>query len=254
MIGFILAGALGVAALIVYLLFRRLRKLSWQLTEMRVERDSERILQQIGLRAASRSLDLKNPGDVPVRRKRHLALYLGGALSAALAKLRRVGHSHPQVAVTGGVVTTVAVGAAALLLTLGGGATGPHSFPTGTLPPGPTGPAMTSSAPTARGPSGEPPPASSSSGGTATGGGDQAISATGPIAIQSSTTQQPSGRSPTADPTESEPQDSSPPASTSGATEPSAPAPSTTAPGTDPVLGLCADVRMLLELHVCLGL
>ncbi|MFF9238453.1 hypothetical protein ACF1AY_16175 [Streptomyces sp. NPDC014776] len=81
----ILAGALGAIALVVALLFRQLRDLSWQLTQLRVERDSERILRQIGYAGSTPLDDLEVSR--PVRRKRHLALYLGG-LAGIAATLR----------------------------------------------------------------------------------------------------------------------------------------------------------------------
>lgn len=113
MIEFILAGALGAIALIVYLLFRWLRRLSWQLTQLRVERDCEQILRQIGI-GGSRPVTTA-PSVQPVRRKRHLALYLGG-MSAALVRLSDASRQHRPALVASGAATAVAVCGAGLLL------------------------------------------------------------------------------------------------------------------------------------------
>ncbi len=82
----ILAGALGAFAPVVFLLIQRLRQLSWQLTQIRVERDSESILREIGLRAEAGSSDLPEP-EVS-RRIRHgrLTPFQDG-LGSALAQL-----------------------------------------------------------------------------------------------------------------------------------------------------------------------
>ncbi|MEV7422814.1 hypothetical protein [Streptomyces sp. NPDC091212] len=47
MIKFILAGALGALSISVILLFRQLRNLSWQLTQIRVDRDSDNIMRAL---------------------------------------------------------------------------------------------------------------------------------------------------------------------------------------------------------------
>ncbi|MCQ9178728.1 hypothetical protein KMT30_06720, partial [Streptomyces sp. IBSBF 2953] len=110
MIEIILAGALGAIALIVCVLFRQLRELSWQLTQLRVERDSERILHDIGIRAGSANTVAALP-TVPARRKKHLSLFLGGA-AAASAWLR----NHRSAFVGTGAAATAAMAAAALYL------------------------------------------------------------------------------------------------------------------------------------------
>lgn len=51
MLEILLACVVLALALSVYLLFRQLRKISWQLTLLRVEHDSEKILRAIGLPA-----------------------------------------------------------------------------------------------------------------------------------------------------------------------------------------------------------
>ncbi|MFJ2178950.1 hypothetical protein ACIOHE_39410 [Streptomyces sp. NPDC087851] len=59
MIKFILAGALGALSISVILLFRQQRQLRWQLTQIRVDRDSDHIMRALTNRgAASRPLPL----------------------------------------------------------------------------------------------------------------------------------------------------------------------------------------------------
>ncbi len=128
MIDFILAGALGAIALIVYLLFRRLRRLSWQLTQLRVERDCERILQDIGL-AGSRPVTTAQPATahpateppaVPVRRKRHLRLYQGlGGMSAAFVRMQDASRRRRPALITSGAATAVVASLATLILVHG---------------------------------------------------------------------------------------------------------------------------------------
>jgi hypothetical protein len=93
----ILAGALGAFALIVYLLFRRLRQLSWQLTQLRVERDCERILRVLKMGPEDAPTEKGDAQELysvetPVRSKGHLALYLGGNVAAFLAAHRHQRH------------------------------------------------------------------------------------------------------------------------------------------------------------------
>ncbi|MFE6362904.1 hypothetical protein ACFVP3_23260 [Streptomyces sp. NPDC057806] len=108
----ILAGALGVIAPVVFLLSHRLRQLSWQLTQLRVERDSERILRDIGLRAGTGSPDPPESEAARAIRHERLAPHHGGSLGAALAELC---HNH-RPAVVAAAATAVA---AAAFLVLG---------------------------------------------------------------------------------------------------------------------------------------
>lgn len=257
--------ALGAIALVVALLFRRLGQLSRQLMVLRVERDSERILHQIGLHAGPTLLDLADPVNEPVRRKRHLALYVGGGLTAAVAKLRHIGRNYPHATVAVSVATVAAVCTTAVLLALGGGTPPPrrgNGAPSVTVSPGPSGTPGISPAPSRTGPSREPPPtASEPSSGPGSGeGGDEAISSSEPVAARSPTLPDPgpSGQQPPGGPTGSSPEEppgSSPPATTApptrSPTETSAPPPPATSPGTPPLL--CVNVRTLLELELCLG-
>ncbi|MEU4172864.1 hypothetical protein AB0F46_39030 [Streptomyces sp. NPDC026665] len=111
----ILAGALG--ALLLALLFRRLRRLSRQLAQLRVERDCERILRDIGMTwvAETKLHEVEDaqpatPIDAPVRRKGHLSLYLGQNVSGFLTQRRN--HRHLAVAAGTAVIATAAVVAA----------------------------------------------------------------------------------------------------------------------------------------------
>ncbi|SDM47771.1 hypothetical protein SAMN04487981_101651 [Streptomyces sp. cf386] len=120
MIGIVLAAGLGFANLIfVALLFRRGRQLSRQLSDMRAERNSEWILRalqdapdQPAVRAANGAASKPPPaGPQPVRRKRHLGLYIGG-LAAAMVALG--GTVRNALQTPRGQWTAAAVGAAAV--------------------------------------------------------------------------------------------------------------------------------------------
>lgn len=102
---FILAAALGANTVIVFLLFRRLRSdLSRQVTAIRVEIHRDRVIRQLtrpnGIgrvgtedeapEAALAVGDGDEPpvfAEQPIRRKKHLAVYRGGALAAAALAL-----------------------------------------------------------------------------------------------------------------------------------------------------------------------
>lgn len=115
----ILAGALGAIALSVYLLFRQLRKLSWQLTQLRVERDSERILHAIGVRTYQTAVNGGEEGSAdPARRKGHLTLYLGGgSLAALLLQLRDyLGAQRGALAVSSAVTAAAALAAGTIVV------------------------------------------------------------------------------------------------------------------------------------------
>lgn len=102
MIIIVLACVLGVT-LVVYLLFRRLRELSWQLTQLRVEHDSEMILRAIGVPPQIGVVISE-----PVRRKRHLRMYRGGRAPAALTGLLQGLFRHRLAAVaSAGMVVAV---------------------------------------------------------------------------------------------------------------------------------------------------
>lgn len=101
MIWIVLAAGLGVANfIIVALLFRRLRNnLNRQLTSMRAERNSEWILSALieagapderesTAQAVNGNGFEPPPAGQPVRRKRHLGLFLGGGLAALFAAVQ----------------------------------------------------------------------------------------------------------------------------------------------------------------------
>lgn len=113
----ILAGALGATALNV-LLFRRLRQLSWQLTRLRVERDCERILRELGRPAEIHLAERENAKDqtfsrIPVRSKAHLSLYRGGLVAAWVTSRRHQRHF----AAAAGTAVFAATAILAVLLT-----------------------------------------------------------------------------------------------------------------------------------------
>ncbi len=246
MIGSILAGALGALALIVYLLFRRLRQLSWQLTQLRVERDCERILHEIGIRGGSRPV-VNEPPAVPVRRKGHLSLYLGGGVAAALARLRDTWHRRRATMVASGAAATIALGAAALLLVTNGGP-GDDLGPT---PPPPESVSSEPGTPGGRASSGSaPPPESSPAGSPPSGAGDVGMGP-GASAVTSAPARRPA-RSVSAAPSRAAPSFAlpSPSPPSPSLSEPTTPTPS--ASGGD-ATGRCLRVRALVELTLCLG-
>ena len=244
MTGIILAGALGALALVVALLFRQLRQLSWQLTVLRVERDSERILREIGIRPGSGS-NVTEPLEDPVRRKHHLALYIGGGLAAALMKMRHLRRTPALVASS--AAATIVLGAATLLLIT---TQAPDSQLPTTPPTGEVSPASSRQEPQSSGtasPSGAlwrpgTPGAMPQASEITDDGGDVVLSTT--VNVLPSTTDSagaPASRNASSG--------GSPPASGTSPPAPSAPAPSVTS--TPP---LCLDVQILLELGLCVDL
>lgn len=130
MIEILIAGVIGALALGVYLLFRQLRTISWQLTQLRVEHDSERILHAIGV--TSTAVRAARPD--PIRRKRHLALYLGGG-AAVLAFLARNVRLHPAAAATAGGVALAAAAATVVSLAPRPQEYAEHPFPITSVTP-----------------------------------------------------------------------------------------------------------------------
>lgn len=252
MIGFILAGAL--LALIVYLLFRRLRQLSWQLTQLRVERDCDEILHKIGIRAGSRPVVTERPG-APARTKGHLALYMGGGAAAALVGLNDAWRRHRPAIVASGTAAAAAivVGVASLILAPSAGppgGPGPAPPPTGAVSPAPSEPGGKSSRGAA--PPTQSPPAGSGSSGVFEDDVGTSVSTSGLTALQV-----PPGVDAvrgTGTPPQGSPGDGSPPASVaspSPSAEPSAPEPAASASGD--VAMACLKLRAVVDLALCLG-
>lgn len=164
MIWIILAAGLGVANFIAFaLLFRRLRgDLNRQLSDMRAERNSEWILralkeapleQSAAMAANGRGTEVPPEGPQPVRRKRHLGLYVGGGLAALLAALGQRVKKRPGQAVAAATGVTAAA-ATVMLAVVWSSDTGhpPSSAPptatttatvTGTARPSPSAPPAT---------------------------------------------------------------------------------------------------------------
>lgn len=124
MIGIVLAAGLGTNFIIVALLFRRDRELSRQLSDMRAERNSEWILHALrdvpdererAAPAASGDSQPHAAGGQPIRRKKHLGLYLGGGSAAVATALWRtflgLGQRSPLLAGAAGIATVIAVAA-----------------------------------------------------------------------------------------------------------------------------------------------
>lgn len=176
----VLAAGLGANFIAVALLFRRLRRdLGRQLRDMRAERNSELILhalravpEQQAVQAANGTGEPELPslGPQPVRRKRHLGLFIGGAVAALVAALGpglRAAWDTRRGQVVGTAVGVAAVAATTVFLLAyepweGGGSGPPSSAPTAAPPwvgpPDPTQPPPSERAPTSRtpAPSGAP--------------------------------------------------------------------------------------------------
>ncbi|GHA00915.1 hypothetical protein ACFOOM_12545 [Streptomyces echinoruber] len=258
----ILAGALGVVGIVVFLLFRQLRELSWQLTQLRVERDSERILRDIGL-GGLEPAPITDPADQPepVRKKRHLALYLGG-FSAPLLGLRDLARRHRRTLVAGGAVTAAAAAAVSMALILSGDLT-PPSGRQGPVPrytsPAPThtaGPTPRPS-PSSTGPPGGQPPGPG--GGSGDGGGQQVMTVTDtgqPLgALAPPRSPEPSGSTPPGrrPPDQGGSRTAMTPVPSAPPPRPSASASSTAPPATAPAPP-CLHMRTVAELRLCLRL
>jgi hypothetical protein len=112
----LLAGVLGAAVLAIVLLARSVRRLAEQTNQLRAEVTAQKIaaLQQ---RAPAPAPVDEEPE--PVRRKRHLALYIGGGVAAFLTslgeRLRAMVNQHRRAAAAGTVVVVAAASTAAAL-------------------------------------------------------------------------------------------------------------------------------------------
>ncbi|MCI3271442.1 hypothetical protein [Streptomyces cylindrosporus] len=260
MIYVILAAGLSTNFIIVALLFRRERQLSRQLSDMRAERNSEWILH--ALKGVPEEPNLAAPAadgtgletqPQPVRRKRHLGLYIGGLSGIAAAvtdTTRHAWRTHRPQLIASAAAATLVVATAIVLIIVERQADDeqqpPSSAPTVTY----TVTRSTSSTPAPA----HPPVASPSA-------------TAGPSASASPTTFPPAGALPTSNggasgpPLETEHQP--PGTASSGDAEPSpppssAPPPSNSAtpsspPSTSPALCLRLAVLPLLNLAVCLA-
>ncbi|MFD8035564.1 hypothetical protein ACFV3F_43975 [Streptomyces sp. NPDC059717] len=105
----LLAGVLGAAVLAIVLLQRTSKKHTQLLAELKAEATAAKIA-----RLAQQQAPISVPAQAededaePVRRKRHLALYIGGGVAAALASLGKRLRSAPR-AVAAGTAVSVAV-------------------------------------------------------------------------------------------------------------------------------------------------
>lgn len=267
MIWIILAAGLGANILVATLLFRRLREdLNRQLRDMRAEHNSEWILRALkdapeereraAQAANGRPSELPPMGPQPVRRKRHLGLFIGGAAAALITistAAREIWRNHSGQLVAG--ATAAAVTATALTLIIFNPWTddadheppssAPTAGPTDTLPPGYTQPPGSSPAP---GPS-------STATGSQPSGSPAGLTPTSPPAPTAlmpidDVSQQPTG--PHTQPGEPPPADGEPPPSIPGVTPPAE------TPTDQPVQtltpGLCIGLALApaLDIEACL--
>ena len=242
----ILAGALGASALIVYLLFRQLRKLTWQLTQLRVERDCERILRAFGMPHVEINLTEKGAAQehtsatTPVRRKRHLTLYLGGSVAAFLASRR---HQRHLATAAGTAAFAAAAMIAALIAGPGQQMPGLDDSPPPILAPG------HSSA------SDSQPPARSSPPAPTAGSQRQAPQTPDDHRIQQvSRISTPPRTAAPSTPPSAIPGTTGPPRPTPSAGPTTAPQPPpSSSPSSAPATSLCVDVRTLVDVGLCAG-
>ncbi|MFC3346097.1 hypothetical protein ACFOOM_01295 [Streptomyces echinoruber] len=117
----LIAGVLGAAVLAIVLLHRSNRKHAEMINQLRAEITAAKIaaLQQRTIPAPAGD----EPEPEPVRRRRHLALYIGGGVAAVLAslgdRLRPLWQRHRAATAAGTAVAVAAAStAAALYLTL----------------------------------------------------------------------------------------------------------------------------------------
>jgi hypothetical protein len=240
MVWIILAAGLGANFIVVTLLFRRLRgDLNRQLRDIRAERNSEWILhalkdvpeeyEQAAQAANGGGFELPPVALRPVRRKKHLGLYLGGGL-AALGVMLGQGVREAWRAYRGHLVGTVAGATAAATTTVTLMTVTPWQDDASRHPP----PSIPTAAPTVivptthtqplpSGPipSTAPPPATSTPGPSTSASPTPSASATTsptptpslvPIAEGSRPTATPSQRASEPPPTPSEPETTTPPA------------------------------------------
>jgi len=241
----ILAGALGAFALIVYLLFRRLRQLSWQLTQLRVERDCERLLRALGMGPEATPTEMEDAqeryfDETPVRSRGHLSLYLGGNVAAFLAGRRSQRHLATA---AGTAVFAMAAAVAALITTPSTDIPGlPDTGPPGIHSPAHMSPGRSPTGMTGSSSAASPRPhldsASTDNGLSVTGSNLTVSEPTGVVSPPASLrTPSPSGTSGSATPSPTQATMSQSPTASSSS-----------------LLDACAGVEPVVELRVCLGL
>jgi hypothetical protein len=281
MIWIILAAGLGANIIIVTLLFRRLRgDLNRQLRDVRAEHNSERILHALravpeqavqaanGTGGVAPELPL---GSQPVRRKKHLGLFIGGAVAAMVAalsqSLRDAWGAKPG-QVIGAAAGVAAVAATTILLLAyppweddgsGPPSSAPTAAPTVTSSPEPTQrpPSARPSSRPSPPPSDAPDntvPATSAPGPTADGQWRETVAPNPQLSASSSRAEPPPAPPPVGsdNPTDPAPTPTPepPPADPSPGTPSSEPSPS--APSRS-ALCLALVAAGLVDIRVCLG-
>jgi hypothetical protein len=271
MIWVVLATGLGAHCIVFVLLFRRLRgDLNRQLRDMRAEHNSEWILRALRdapgravVQAANgRGHEPPPMGPQPVRRKRHLGLFLGGGVAALLtttrsARDRRRSHRR-QFATTAAAAAVTATTIALVILSPweddsndGPPSSAPTAGPTASLTPSEP-PSGSSALPSRSGPAGGDGPEPDGSASTPT------TTPMVPIDEMSGATG-PHGQPEEPPPAGGEPSPGSP---TSGAPPPAESPPQETPPGEPPTEqppmppppGLCIRlvVGLVLDLDACI--
>lgn len=258
MVYIILAAGLSTNFIVFALLFRRARRLSRQLRDIRAERNSEWILHALQdvqperedpTAQAAGGTYQPPAGLQPVRRKRHLGLYIGGlsGIAATVAETtRHAWQTHRGQLVAGAAAAILAAATAAVLIVIERQQQGVDR---GEPPPAPKVTATVTHTASAASPSAEPPATSRSR------ASSSARQSEGGMLLASSFSASPIGRE--------QPPDSSAAASSgdsieptltsSGAPLPSGSAPPTEQPSSPAALCLGLAVPSLLDLNVCLA-
>ncbi len=151
-----MAMCLGAALLAIVLLYKGYKKNRDQITELRAQLAAQQIAALTGGVSVSHDDDDDDDdgGHGPIRRKRHLSLFMGsGAVAAVTAladRIRNAVRSHRAFTITATTTVATAVGAAALYITSNGDTSNNGAAPTS------PGPGQTRSSPPAPGPTSPP--------------------------------------------------------------------------------------------------
>lgn len=143
----VMAGLLGAASLAIFLLYRGWKSNRAQITELKAQVATQQIAALTGVNKPPLPTG-EPPAPEPARRRRHLALYIGGGVAAVYTtcrdSVRNLLRTRP-VLTTAAVATVATVGTAAALILVPGDsadtdAPAPSTASTGQPSPGPTPP------------------------------------------------------------------------------------------------------------------
>ncbi|MEV5048192.1 hypothetical protein AB0N20_27245 [Streptomyces griseoincarnatus] len=139
----VMAGLLGAASLAIFLLYRGWKSNRALITDLNAQIAAQQIAALTGVNTPP------HPAAEPARRRRHLALYIGGGVAALYTtcrdSIRRLLHTRPTLTTAAAVATVATVGTAAALVLVPGDsadtdAPAPSTASTDHPDPGPTPP------------------------------------------------------------------------------------------------------------------